>query len=139
MLTNEQHIKFNSNGPRLRAPAPGLLARVLATVASVAALVVAFMFSLLIFATVAAIALVAGAYLWWKTRALRRQMREQPRGGRIIEGEAIRESATPDPAQPSSLHCSEVAGKYLAFHLVLSSFLSRFLPRRQPAFVQKMA
>ena len=92
MLTNEQNIKFSNSGPRLRAPAPGLLARILATVAGVAALVVAFMFSLLIFATVAAITLVAGAYLWWKTRALRRQMRERQQDGRIIEGEVIRES-----------------------------------------------
>ena len=92
MLTNDQQIRFGGNGPRLRAPASGLLGRILATAASVAALVVAFMFSLLIFATVAAIALVAGAYLWWKTRALRQLVRERAQDGRIIEGEVIRES-----------------------------------------------
>ncbi len=63
-------------------------------------LVLAFMFSLVIFAALAVIALLAGSYLWWKTRALRRQMRERPRGGRIIEGEVIRDSESRDTIQP---------------------------------------
>ena len=60
-------------------------------------LVVAFTISLLVFAAVAAIALVVVGYLWWKTRALRKQMREHPPGGRVIEGEVI-----PDPAPDSA-------------------------------------
>ena len=64
----------------------------------------AFMLSLLIFAAVVAIALLAGGYLWWKTRELRKKMRDRPQGGRIIDGEVIRDSATPNPAQPPSLH-----------------------------------
>ena len=89
MLTNDQHYKFIGGGPR---PQPsGLLARIFTTVASIAALVLVFMFSVVIFVSVAVIALAAGAYLWWKTRALRRQMRERPRAGHIIEGEVIRD------------------------------------------------
>ncbi len=99
MLTNDQQFRLNGNGPRLRAPAPGLLGRILATLVSATALVVAFMFSLVIFAVVAAIALFAGGYLWWKTRALRRQLREQPPGGRIIEGEVVRDSESRDTTQ----------------------------------------
>ena len=64
--------------------------------ASAAVLVVAFMFSILVFAAVATVALVAAGYLWWKTRALRRQLRERPPGGRIIDGEVIREADPQD-------------------------------------------
>jgi hypothetical protein len=49
--------------------------------------------SIFVFLAVAVAAMLVGGYLWWKTRPLRRQLRErQPLGGRIIEGEAIRES-----------------------------------------------
>jgi len=96
MLTNDEHFRLGGNGPRLRAPAPGLLGRILATVVSAALLVVAFMFSILVFAAVTAVALVAGGYLWWKTRALRQQLRERPPGGRIIDGEVIRETDPQD-------------------------------------------
>jgi hypothetical protein len=97
MLTNNEQFRLGGNGPRLRAPAPGLLGRILTTVVSAAVLVVAFMFSILVFAAVTAVALVAGGYLWWKTRALRQQLRERPPGGRIIDGEVIREA---DPQHP---------------------------------------
>lgn len=96
MLTNDEQFRPGGNGARLRAPTPGLLGRILTTVTSIAALVVVLMFSLAIFATMAAIALLLGGYLWWKTRALRRQMRERPRDGRIIEGEVVREAGPQD-------------------------------------------
>lgn len=91
MHTNDDQLRIGGNGPRLRVVVPGLLGRILTAVASAAVLLVVFTFSLVIFTTVAAIALLAGSYLWWKTRALRRQMRERPHGGRIIEGEVIRD------------------------------------------------
>ncbi len=99
MLTSNNQFRISRNGPRLRTPASGLLGKILTAVASAAVLVVAFMLSLLIFATVAAIALVVGGYLWWRTRELRRRMREQPPGGRVIEGEVIRDQLKPDPAR----------------------------------------
>ena len=104
MLTNDGQPKLTGNGPRFRAPASGFLDRILTTAASVAVLVAAFMLSLVIFAAVAAIALIAGAYLWWKTRELRRQMREQPPGGRVIDGEVIEVSPGPDPGRTPSMH-----------------------------------
>ena len=104
MLTNDGQPKLTDNDPRVRAPASGFLGKFLTTVASVAVLVATFMLSLVIFTAVAAIVLIAGGYLWWKTRALRRQMREQPPDGRVIEGEVILVSATTDPARSSSLH-----------------------------------
>jgi UPF0716 family protein affecting phage T7 exclusion len=91
MITNDEQFRLTGNDPRFRAPRPGLLGKILTTVAGAAVLVAGFMLSLLIFAAVAAIALLAGGYLWWKTRALRRQLRERPSGGRVIDGEVIRD------------------------------------------------
>jgi hypothetical protein len=66
-------------------------------------LFVAFTFSLVLFAVLVAVGLTVWAYLWWKTRALRQHLREQmgepmaeaagrsPPGGRVIEGEVIRD------------------------------------------------
>jgi hypothetical protein len=96
MLTNEERFRLGSNDPRLSAPPPGLLGRIVGSVITAAVLVVAFTFSVLIFTAIAAVALVAGSYLWWKTRALRRQLRERPRGGHVIDGEVIREAEPQD-------------------------------------------
>lgn len=79
--------------------APGWMGRLLSFAAGAVLLVVAFMASLLVFALVVAVALVVGVYLWWKTRELRRQVREmqQPApGGRVIEGDAIRDVGSED-------------------------------------------
>ena len=91
MPANDDQLRLPGNDPRLRAPASGFPGRILTAIASAAVLVVAFMLSLFIFAVVAAIGLIFGGYLWWKTRALRRQMRERPPGGRVIDGEVIRD------------------------------------------------
>jgi Flp pilus assembly protein TadB len=91
MLTNDDQFRLTGNDPRIRAPRLGFLGKFLTVVASAAVLVVGFMLSLLILAVVVAIALLAGVFLWWKTRALRRQMRERPPGGRVIDGEVIRD------------------------------------------------
>ena len=85
----------------------GVFAQVLTVIAGVIALGAALMFSLVFFAVVAVAGLILWLYLWWKTRALRRLMREQAArqmngqssdtqaagpdsGGEIIEGEAVR-------------------------------------------------
>jgi Flp pilus assembly protein TadB len=41
-----------------------------------------------------AVILVVGAYLWWKTRAVREQMRTPRASGEIIEGVVVREVVT---------------------------------------------
>ena len=105
MPANDDPSRIPGTSPRIRASGSGFLGKIVTTLASAAVLVMAFMLSLLVFAFVAAIGLMLGGYLWWKTRELRKQMRERPhQGGRIIEGEVVRDSATPDPAQPPSLH-----------------------------------
>ena len=99
MLTNDEQFRLSGKGPPFRAHASGLLGRFLATVASAAVLVVVFMLSFLIFAAVAAIVLLVGGYLWWKTRTLRRQVRERPLGGQVIDGGVIRDVETQDTIQ----------------------------------------
>jgi Flp pilus assembly protein TadB len=82
---------------------PGLLAKLLAFLLSAALFVLAFMFSVVALAVVAVIGIGVAGWFWWKTRALRRRMREQggmatayrpEMDGQIIEGEVIREDAT---------------------------------------------
>lgn len=68
-----------------------LLGRVAAFLVGVVALAVAFMFSVVALAIVSVIVLIGVAYLWWKTRDLRRRLRENPPGGRVIDGDAMRD------------------------------------------------
>lgn len=81
-----------------------LIGRVFALIASVALIVMGLMFSVVLIAFIVGAALIAWGYLWWKTRALRKQMRERMAAeqrysevfkgevfeGEIIEGEVIR-------------------------------------------------
>lgn len=91
------------------------LGRVLAAVAGAVLIAAGFMFSLVILVVGAVLAVLGGAYFWWKTREARRAMADimqqaraqnrraerstghddsQPAtSGRIIEGELIREDA----------------------------------------------
>jgi hypothetical protein len=48
----------------------------------VVVLAAAFLFSLVLFAVLLGVGLIAGAYLWWKTRGLRRQLRESVEAAR---------------------------------------------------------
>ncbi|WP_310450024.1 hypothetical protein [Sulfuritalea sp.] len=69
-----------------------LLTRILAALAGVVLLVVGFMFSLVLLAVLAVLAvagLVGLGWFWWKTRALRKTMKQRPADGHVIEGEAI--------------------------------------------------
>src|SRR5574343_1163710 len=86
----------------------GLLGKLLAFILSASLLVLGFMFSLVALAVIAIAGIALGGWLWWKTRALRRQMRDdiaaapsaQPApmdDGAIIEGEFIREQPDNGP------------------------------------------
>ncbi len=97
---SEQQQQFRQfNAGHSRQPA-GLAGRVLGFVGAVIATILAFMFSLAALAVIAAAAVVIGGWLWWKTRAVRKQMQDQmqqqaqqrPADGYVIEGEVIRES-----------------------------------------------
>ena len=86
-----------------------LVLRKMATAIAMAVLAgVALMFSAILLAVILIVVVFGGAYLWWKTRALRKLMKEQMRGfsphgadtrgdafagevlkGEVIEGEVI--------------------------------------------------
>ena len=93
---------FRQIGIGTRPAGRSLFGSLLALVAGVVMLVLGFMFSLLLIAIVATAGLLGYGYLWWKTRALRRQINEQMQqqrqaktdsdgAGIIIEGEVIHE------------------------------------------------
>ena len=70
--------------------------RLLAVVFGGVLLVLGLMFSAVILVAGAVIGLIAWGYLWWKTREIRRAMREAqtavyrpPSGNDVIEGEAV--------------------------------------------------
>lgn len=79
---------------------PSLLQKTGAIIAATALAGLALMFSAVLLVFLLCIGMVAWAYLWWKTRELRKQMRNFPsRGatmenevfeGEVIEGEVIR-------------------------------------------------
>lgn len=80
-----------------RPAAQGFLGRLLAFVLSTALFVLAFMFSLAALAIVAVAGALFAGWLWWKTRAVRKQMREASMDssfteGNVIEGEVVREA-----------------------------------------------
>lgn len=106
------NISFKSGGG---APSGNLLARVCATLVSLLLLGAALMFSAVFFVVLAVVGVCAWGYLWWKMRAIKKQMRtkmeeqaafwqkatsqtgEAAEGGSegaIIEGEAIRVDET---------------------------------------------
>jgi hypothetical protein len=98
-------INFNTSG---RAP-QSLATRIVGAIFAVLVIGAVMMGAVVLFAVTVVAALVFWAYFWWKTRALRRALREQaqtqefrPFGGdgnasghvpgnaEIIEGEAVR-------------------------------------------------
>ena len=77
---------------------PGPLAKILAAIVLALLLGLGFMFSLLLLALIPFVALAVWAWFWWKTRELRKLMREQgpgfsmggqPMGGASMRGEVI--------------------------------------------------
>lgn len=79
---------------------PGLLRKLVAATLGAVVLVGAFMLSVVVLAVVAVVGLIGGAWLWWRTRELRKrvaqrvaeQMRAREQAeGRVIEGEVLRD------------------------------------------------
>ncbi|HKO87539.1 MAG TPA: hypothetical protein VJU83_03370 [Burkholderiales bacterium] len=74
----------------------GFLGKLMALAATAGVLVVSLMFSIVFFAIAVGAGILVGTVFWWKTRALRAQMREHgsgpPQQGRVIEGEVVRDS-----------------------------------------------
>ena len=76
--------------------AESFLRKALGVILGAVLLAAALLFSVVVFAVLAVGGLLVLGYLWWKTRDLRRQLRQQVRepapGGRVIEGEVVHET-----------------------------------------------
>lgn len=109
MRMEEERLRLAGGDASRPVHSPGLLGKVVTIAAGAVLLVAVFTVSLLVFAIVATAGLLILGYLWWKTRDLRKQIREQMRerrpGERVIEGEVIREAACDDadPRSPRSV------------------------------------
>lgn len=91
-------IRFVMPPAQPRSP----LRKIVGVVVTIAVAIVALMFSAVFFAVAAVLGLIAWAYVWWKMRAVRKQMREfaaqaQPvmrpqsaSNDEVFEGEVIR-------------------------------------------------
>ncbi len=98
-MNNDQQARpeFSREFSRLSPQPPGPFAKLLAFMLSALLLVLAFMFSLVALAVVAVAGIALWGYIWWKTRALRRQMQAQrDREAQVIEGEFFRDTDHPD-------------------------------------------
>jgi len=108
MSTSEEQLRFRQFQAAFGKPPQTVLGKLLTFTAGAALLVLALMFSLVAFSVIAVGGAIAGTWLWWKTRDVRKQMQEQmqmqqqanqrPATGYIIEGEVIRDD---EPARQS--------------------------------------
>lgn len=90
-------MKYELNGS---GKPPGLLRKLVALVMTVALIALVLMFSAVLFAIILVVGTVAGAYIWWRTRELRKQMRDlyshpmreeaSASNDTVFEGEVIR-------------------------------------------------
>jgi hypothetical protein len=108
-MTSEEQMKFSQRYARFNRQPQGLFGKLLTLVLGAAFLVLAFMFSIVALAIAAVGGLMLWGWIWWKTRALRQQLRDQAtnyhtqsvtegeaKDGDIIEGEAIRTADDPE-------------------------------------------
>lgn len=102
---------FPRIGPGAPAPAPqGLLGRVLGVAVGAVVLVAALLFSVVIFAVLLAAGVIVGGYLWWRTRALRRQLREQMQA---MEAQMRARQPTPGGARPGARDDTVIDGDFI--------------------------
>lgn len=92
MAKNDEMVRLDGSGARSEVNASGLLSKLVTFATGAVLLVVGLMFSLLVFALAATAVVLIFTFLWWKTTEQRRQMRGKPPGGRVIDGEVLRDS-----------------------------------------------
>jgi hypothetical protein len=94
---NEMQMKFGTNSP---AGPAGPLRKAAALVATAALVGLVLMFSVVVFAIILVVGTIAWGYLWWKSRGMRKQMRDfqtqamareqKAADDGVFEGEVIR-------------------------------------------------
>jgi O-antigen/teichoic acid export membrane protein len=75
----------------IRSRAKNALLKITAVAGAGVMFLSALAISLVVFVIALTVVLGFGAYFWWKTREMRRQMREASAGSSIIEGVVVRE------------------------------------------------
>ena len=93
MQFDKQQKRLGPNGAPMRPGPPSLLAKVLAAAIGAGLLVVGFAVSLVMLAVVLGAGIAIGGFVWWKTRDLRRQLREQAAGAQEMHEQQVRERA----------------------------------------------
>lgn len=93
MQFDKQQEKLGQSGATMRHGPPSLLAKVLAVIVGAGLLVVGFAVSLVIFAVVLGACIVIGGVVWWKTRDLRKRLREQAMRAQQMHEQQVRERA----------------------------------------------
>lgn len=104
-MSSEEQFKFSQHRMRFNAGPQSLPRKLLGLILGAVLLVLGFMFSLVALAVVAVGGTLLGGWLWWKTRALRRELAKAATPGesrknrgddRVIEGEAVRTDEPPN-------------------------------------------
>lgn len=91
MHSNRDFPKLGYAGGRVGSRVQSVVGKTLAVVGAGVLVVSAIALSLVVFAIVLTGLVAGGAYLWWKTRKLRRATRTRFAEGDVIEGVVIRE------------------------------------------------
>ena len=94
MNMDEERLRLTGSGVRPGSGFTGFITKLVTFTIGALLLAGALMISLFVFAVAAMVALLVGGYIFWKTRALRKQMRERSWGGRVIEGEVVEGEST---------------------------------------------
>ncbi|MDX8384942.1 MAG: hypothetical protein R8M11_00320 [Gallionella sp.] len=81
-MKNLPHNQANHSNP---------LAKFIAFIATVSVAILALMFSAVVFSILAIGGVIVGGYVWWKTRELRKQMRDFSAQNVMREGEVAEE------------------------------------------------
>lgn len=77
----------------------GPLGKILLLAVAAALVVFGFIFSIALLFVVAFLAAALWVYVWWKTRSLRRAMRNRSKGGQVVERDAVVVDQPPDRIQ----------------------------------------
>ena len=102
MPIDPERARFFSQFANRRARPMSVWQKIVAAVVGGGVFILALMFSVVLFAVVVTVGLAAWGYLWWKTRNLRKQMRDNPPDGLVIEGVVIREGEVEDMPDDTS-------------------------------------
>ena len=93
MQFDKQQERLRQDGATMRPGPPSVLAKVLAVVIGAALLIVGFAVSLVMLAVVLGAGIAIGGLVWWKTRGLRKQLREQTMRAQEMHEQPVRERA----------------------------------------------